>query len=47
MVRRWLQALRIAAQGIEGAFVEDKGMAVALHDQLVKPTQHSRLRRRA
>jgi trehalose 6-phosphate phosphatase len=47
MVRRWLQALRIAAQGIEGAFVEDKGMTVALHDRLVKPKQRSRLRRSA
>ena len=41
MVRRWVQALRIAAQGIEGAFVEDKGMTVALHDRLVKPKQRS------
>ena len=47
MVRRWLQALRIAAQGIEGAFVEEKGMIAALHDRLVKPKQRSRLRLRA
>jgi trehalose-phosphatase len=47
LVRRWLQALRIAAEGIEGAFVEDKGVTVALHDRLVKPKQRSRLRRRA
>ena len=47
MVRRWLQALRIAAEGIDGALVEDKGMTVALHDRLVKPKQRSRLRRRA
>jgi hypothetical protein len=47
LVRRWLQALRIAAKGIEGAFVEDKGVTVALHDRLVKAKQRSRLRRRA
>lgn len=47
LVRRWFQALRIAAEGIEGAFVEDKGVTVALHDRLVKPEQRSRLRRRA
>ena len=47
LVRRWLQALRTAAVGIEGAFVEDKGAAVALHDRLVKPKHRSRLRRRA
>jgi len=47
LVRRWLQALRIAAEGIEGAFVEDKGVSVALHNRLVKPKQRSRLRRRA
>ncbi|HSF66412.1 MAG TPA: trehalose-phosphatase [Nitrospiraceae bacterium] len=47
LVRRWFQALRIAAEGIEGAFVEDKGMTVALHDRLVKPNQRSRLRQRA
>jgi trehalose-phosphatase len=47
LVRRWLQALRIAAEGIEGAFVEDKGVSVGLHDRLVKPKQCSRLRRRA
>jgi len=47
LVRRWLQALRIAAEGIEGAFVEDKGVTVALHDRMVKPKQRSRLRRRA
>jgi len=47
LVRRWLQALRIAAEGIEGAFVEDKGVTVALHDRLVKPKHRSRLRRRA
>lgn len=46
-VRRWLQALRTAAEGIEGAFVEDKGVTVALHDRLVKPGHRSRLRRRA
>src|SRR5512138_3067733 len=34
LVRRWLHAMRIAAEGIEGAFVEDKGMTVALHDRL-------------
>ena len=47
LVRRWVQALRIAAEGIEGAFVEDKGVTVALHDRLVKPKQRSQLRRRA
>ena len=47
LVRRWLQALRTAAEGIEGAFVEDKGVTVALHDRLVKPKHRSRLRRRA
>jgi trehalose-phosphatase len=47
LVRQWLQALRIAAEGIEGAFVEDKGVTVALHDRLVKVTHRSRLRRRA
>ena len=43
LVRRWLQALQTAADGIEGAFVEDKGMTVALHDRLVKPKHRSRL----
>jgi Trehalose-6-phosphatase len=47
LVRRWVQAMRIAAEGIEGAIVEDKGMTVALHDRLVSPKQRSRLRRRA
>jgi len=47
LVRRWVQALQIAAEGIEGAFVEDKGVTVALHDRLVEPKQRSRLRRRA
>lgn len=47
LVRRWIRALRIAAEGIEGAFVEDKGVTVALHDRLVKPDQGARLRRRA
>lgn len=51
LVRRWLQAMRLAAQGIEGAIVEDivedKGMTVALHDRLVSPKQLSLLRRRA
>jgi trehalose 6-phosphate phosphatase len=47
LVRRWLQALRTAADGIEGAVVEDKGVTVALHDRLVKPKHRSRLRRRA
>ncbi len=47
LVRRWLQALRIAAEGIEGAFVEDKGVTVALHDRLVNPRYRVRLRRRA
>ena len=47
LVRRWVQALRIAAEGIEGAFVEDKGVTVALHDRLVKSKQRARLRRRA
>ena len=47
LVRRWLQAMRSAAEGIEGAFVEDKGMTVALHDRLVHPKQRSRLQRRA
>ena len=47
LVRRWLQAMRTAAEGIEGAIVEDKGMTVALHDRLVSPKQRSRLRRRA
>jgi len=37
LVRRWLQALQTAAAGIEGAFFEDKGMTVALHDRLVNP----------
>jgi len=47
LVRRWLQALQTAADGIEGAFVEDKGMTVALHDRLVNPKHRARLRRRA
>jgi trehalose 6-phosphate phosphatase len=47
LVRRWVQAMRIAAEGIEGAIVEDKGMTVALHDRLVSPKQRSQLRRRA
>lgn len=47
LVRRWLQAMRSAAEGIGGAFVEDKGMTVALHDRLVHPKQRPRLRRRA
>lgn len=47
LVHGWLRALRTAAEGIEGAFVEDKGVTVALHDRLVKPKHRSRLRRRA
>ena len=47
LVRRWLKAIQTAAEGIEGAIVEDKGMTVALHDRLVNPKQRSRLRRRA
>lgn len=47
LVRRWLQALQTAAYGIEGAFVEDKGVTIELHDRLVKPKHRSRLRRHA
>jgi trehalose-phosphatase len=45
LVRQWLHALRTAAEGVEGAFVEDKGVTVALHDRLVKPRYRIRLRR--
>lgn len=47
LVRQWLLALRNASEGIEGAFVEDKGVTVALHDRSVKPKYRARLRRRA
>jgi len=47
IVRQWVQALQTAADGIEGAFVEDKGVCVALHDRMVKASHRSRLRRRA
>jgi trehalose 6-phosphate phosphatase len=46
-VRRWVSALESAAKGITGALIEDKGMNVALHDRLVRPTERALLRRRA
>jgi trehalose 6-phosphate phosphatase len=46
-VREWSKALRSVAQGTPGALVEDKGLGVALHDRLVRPSDRVRLRRQA
>ncbi len=46
-VREWVKALRAVAQGVPGALVEDKGLGVALHDRLVRPSDRVRLRRQA
>jgi len=46
-VRRWVAALESAAKSTTGALIEDKGMSVALHDRLVRPTERALLRRRA
>lgn len=46
-VREWVKALRSVAQGVPGALVEDKGLGVALHDRLVRPSDRARLRRQA
>ncbi len=46
-VRHWGRALEQAAEGIRGAFVEDKGLSVALHDRLVPAGDRAPLRRRA
>ena len=45
MVRRWKQALNNVAGLVDGAWVEDKGISVALHDRQVKARARPRLRR--
>lgn len=45
-VRAWAKALKSAAKGIVGALVEDKGLSIALHHRLVRPTDRPRLYRR-
>src|SRR5438445_8822584 len=39
LVRRRVQALRIAAEGIDCGLVQDRGVTVAVHDRLVKAKQ--------
>jgi trehalose-phosphatase len=45
-VLAWVLALKRAAEGIPGAWVEDKGRTVALHDRLTAPGDRVRLHRR-
>ncbi|MBI5776740.1 MAG: trehalose-phosphatase [Nitrospirae bacterium] len=45
-IRDWIRALKRAAGGLTGAWVEDKGQTVALHDRLVSPGDRVRLHRR-
>jgi trehalose-phosphatase len=45
-VLAWVLALKRAAEGIPGAWVEDKGQTVALHDRLAAPDDRVRLHRR-
>lgn len=47
MVRRWKKALEAVAGKVRGAWVEDKGIAVALHDRQVTRQDRRRLRRQA
>jgi trehalose 6-phosphate phosphatase len=43
----WARTLKRAAEGIRGAWVEDKGQVVALHDRLVSKRERPTLRHRA
>jgi trehalose 6-phosphate phosphatase len=43
----WVRTLKRVAEGIRGAWVEDKGWTVALHDRLVSRGDRVRLHRRA
>lgn len=45
IVCKWKQALEVVAGNIDGAWVEDKGISVALHDRQVAPQDRRRLRR--
>ena len=47
MVRKWKKALEAVAAKVRGAWVEDKGIAVALHDRQVATGNRRRLRRQA
>ena len=47
IVRQWKAALEAVARKVQGAWVEDKGIAVALHDRQVAPQDRRRLRRQA
>lgn len=44
IVRQWKQALEAVAEKIDGAWVEDKGISVALHDRQVAAQDRRRLR---
>lgn len=44
-VRQWKQALEAVAGAVKGAWVEDKGISVALHDRQVAAQDRRRLRR--
>lgn len=46
-IQEWANALGSAAKGIAGALVEDKGVSVALHERLVRPSDRPKLRRQA
>ena len=47
IVRKWKEALETAAGKVQGAWVEDKGITVALHDRQVLARDRPRLRRYA
>lgn len=47
VVRRWKEALEAVAGKVRGAWVEDKGIGVALHDRQVMTQDRRRLRRQA
>lgn len=47
MVRKWKAALEAVARKVRGAWVEDKGIGVALHDRQVTSQNRRRLRRQA
>ena len=47
IVRQWKTALEAVAKKVRGAWVEDKGIAVALHDRQVAAQDRRRLRRHA
>jgi trehalose 6-phosphate phosphatase len=47
IVRKWKEALETAAGRVQGAWVEDKGITVALHDRQVSARDRPRLRRYA